>query len=63
MPFLSGSPYPPQQGHRGSPWQVMGQWFTFLASSEELLNISDTTLHTSPIKLKPLGVGPSIRAF
>ena len=56
--FIPGSPYPPQQGRKGSTWQVIGHWFPLLGSSGELLNISDARLNTSPIKSEPLGVGP-----
>lgn len=34
--FISGSPAPPQRGHRGSTWQETGQWFPLLGSPEEL---------------------------
>lgn len=54
MLFLSRSPYPPQ---------LIGQWLAFLGSPEELLNISDAKLHSSPIKSEPLGVGPKHPCF
>lgn len=54
---------PPLQGHRGSTWLVIGQWFSFLGSSEEPLHISDARLHTSPIKSEPLGIGPKHQCF
>ena len=42
---------PTSPGHGGGSWQGIGQWSPLSGSPEELLNIPDAGLHSSPIKL------------